>query len=132
MDFKLNYNYLCDNRQGCHRNCIAIVMSPPSKHVFSAMQLADVGYFSNSYLGCVDYLRKLLSDQNLRNCRPDLQSQTIHWTVASFSPIPPAQCCFAGSKKYRKKSRHHCSNIERGEAGEGFLVRVARDFWLGL
>ena len=55
-----------------------------------------------------------------------------HWTVACFSPIPPAQCCFAGSKKYRKKSRHHCSNIERGEAGEGFLLRVARDFWLGL
>ena len=52
--------------------------------------------------------------------------------MASFSPIPPAQCCFAGSKKYRKKSRHHCSNIERGETGEGFLLRVARDFWLGL
>ena len=39
--------------------------------------------------------------------------------MASFSPIPPAQCCFAGSKKYRKKSRHHCSNIERGESGGG-------------
>ena len=49
-----------------------------------------------------------------------------------FSPIPPVQCCFADSKKYRKKSRHHWSNIERGEAGEGFLLRVARDFWLGL
>ena len=55
-----------------------------------------------------------------------------HTTVASFSPIPPAQCCFAGSKKYRKKSRHHCSNIERMEAGEGFLLRMSRDFWLGL
>ena len=52
--------------------------------------------------------------------------------MASFTPIPPAQCCFAGSKKYRKKSRHHCSNIERGEAGEGFRLRVARDFWLRL
>ena len=52
--------------------------------------------------------------------------------MASFSPIPPAQLCCAGSKKYRKKSRHHCRNIERGEAGEGFLLRVARDFWLGL
>ena len=60
-----------------------------------------------------------------------LQSQTI--TLDSgFSPIPPAQCCFAGSKKYRKKSRHNCSNIERGEAGEGFRLRVARDFWLRL
>ena len=39
--------------------------------------------------------------------------------MASFSPIPPAQCCFAGSKNYRKKSQHHCSNIERGEAGGG-------------
>ena len=37
--------------------------------------------------------------------------------MASFSPIPPSQCCFAGSKKYRKKSRHHCSNIERGSGG---------------
>ena len=41
--------------------------------------------------------------------------------MASFSPIPPAQCCFAGSKKYRKKSRHHCSNIERGEPGRAFV-----------
>ena len=51
-----------------------------------------------------------------------------HWTVASISPIPPAQCCFAGSKKIQKESRHHCSNIELGEAGEGFLLMVSRDF----
>ena len=49
-----------------------------------------------------------------------------------FPPYPLPNICFAGSKKYRKKSRHHCSNIERGEAGEGFCLRVARDFWLRL
>ena len=61
-----------------------------------------------------------------------ISDNSIRLSVASFSPVPPAQCCFAGSKKYRKKSRHHCSNIERGEAGEGFCLRVARDFWLRL
>ena len=29
-----------------------------------------------------------------------LQSQTKHWTVASFSPIPTTQCCFVGSQKH--------------------------------
>ena len=37
--------------------------------------------------------------------------------MASFSPISPAQCCFASSKKYWKKSRHHCRDTETGEAG---------------
>ena len=61
-----------------------------------------------------------------------LQSQTITLDSGFLFPLPPAQCFFAGSKKYRKKSRHHCSNIERGQAGEGFRRRVARDFWLRL
>ena len=35
-------------------------------------------------------------------------------------------------KNIERKSRHQCSNIERGEAGEGFLLRVARDFLAGI
>ena len=49
-----------------------------------------------------------------------------------FPPYPLPNVVSQVSKKYRKKSRHHCSNIERGEAGEGFLLRVSRYFWLGL
>ena len=49
-----------------------------------------------------------------------------------FPPYPLPNVVLQVQKKYPKKSRHHCSNIERGEAGKGFLLRVARDFWLGL
>ena len=61
-----------------------------------------------------------------------LQSQTKTLDSSFLLLHPPAQCCFVGSKRTPKKSPHHCRNIERGEAGEGFLLRVARDFWLGL
>ena len=61
-----------------------------------------------------------------------LQSQTITLDSGFLFPHTPCPMLFCRFKKYRKKSRHHCSNIERGEAGEGFLLRVARDFWLGL
>ena len=49
-----------------------------------------------------------------------------------FPPYPLPNVVLQVQKKNRKKSRHHCSNIERGEAGQGFRLRVARDFWLGL
>ena len=49
-----------------------------------------------------------------------------------FPPYPLPNVVLQVQKKYRKKSRLHCSNIERGEAGEGFRLRVARDFWLRL
>ena len=49
-----------------------------------------------------------------------------------FPPYPLPNVVLQVQKKYPKKGRHHCSNIERGEAGEGFRLRVARDFWLRL
>ena len=49
-----------------------------------------------------------------------------------FPPYPLPNVVLQVQKKNRKKSRHHCSNNERGEAGQGFRLRVARDFWLGL
>ena len=68
------------------------------------------------------------------NNRPakDLQSQTILLDSGFLFPHTPCPMLFCRFKKYRKKSRRHCSNIERGEAGEGFRLRVARDFWLRL
>ena len=54
--------------------------------------------------------------------------------IGQWLPFPPYPLpnVVLQVQKNRKKSRHHCSNIERGEAGEGFRLRVARDFWLGL
>ena len=45
-----------------------------------------------------------------------------------FSHISPAQRYLHVQKKNRKKSRHHCSNIERGKVGEGFLLRCPEPF----
>ena len=65
---------------------------------------------------CIFYIT--LSDNNIGQWLP-------------FPPYPLPNVVLQVQKKNRKKSRHHCSNIERGEAGEVFLLRVARDFWLG-
>ena len=68
---------------------------------------------------CMCLLWSTISDNNIGQWLP-------------FPPYPLPNVVLQVQKKYRKKSRRHCSNIERGEAGEGFLLRVARDFWLGL
>ena len=68
---------------------------------------------------------------NCLNIRTTISDNNIgQWLP--FPPYPLPNAVLQIAKKNRKKSRHHCSNIERGEAGEGFLLRVARDFWLRL
>ena len=66
-----------------------------------------------------DAIKATISDNNIGQWLP-------------FPPYPLPNVVLQVQKKYRKKRRHHCSNIERGEAGEGFCLRVARDFWLRL
>ena len=52
--------------------------------------------------------------------------------MVSFSPILPAHSCFAGLKIYMKKTEVAVTTLKREEAGEVFLLRVSRDFWLRL
>ena len=88
---------------------------------------------------CGDWLGRVVTGQERKaesahaaSWDYNLQSQTITLDSGFLFPHTPCPMLFCRFKKYRKKSRHHCSNIERGEAGEGFLLRVARDFWLRL
>ena len=77
---------------------------------------------------------KLVANESLNYSQKDLATISDN-NIGQWLPFPPyplPNVVLQVQKKYRKKSRHHCGNIERGEAGEGFLLRVARDFWLGL
>ena len=44
-----------------------------------------------------------------------------HWTAASFSPIPPAQCCFAGSIKTKRKVDIIVATLNEGTRGRAFF-----------
>ena len=44
-----------------------------------------------------------------------------HWTAASFSPIPPSQCCFAGSIKTKRKVDIIVATLNEGTRGRAFF-----------
>ena len=102
--------------------CAHVLYDTINLYIFGCILKLDCGLFGDQLAECsvtcdLSYFVTISDENILKNTR-----QAVPF------PHHRVQCCIAGSKKYRKKTRHHCSHTETGEVGRAFFWECQETF----